>query len=230
MNVGRVWVRSSSPSRRFMRARRGATCAIPTATSSRWARRPAKPPPKPGATNRSPGFDRRARPPRRDQRQHRRPPVHPTRDLRRTLQPRPPASASAAHRAQSRGSPPRRGCRHRRVIKRAASQMAQNAGIVADPPDVSPDQERNMTDLARFEELVPLDHGLSVVVTRRANYTPQTSVVNAGVLPHPVTGERVVAFVAVGGARKLAYLRADPTIAIVVRAAGNGLQSKGALS
>jgi PPOX class probable F420-dependent enzyme len=76
----------------------------------------------------------------------------------------------------------------------------------------------NMTDLARFEELVPLDHGLSVVVTRRADHTPHTTVVNAGVLSHPVTGERSVAFVALGGARKLAHLRADPTIAVVVRA------------
>ena len=29
-----------------------------------------------------------------------------------------------------------------------------------------------MTDLARFEELVPLDHGLSVVVTLRADHSP----------------------------------------------------------
>jgi len=75
-----------------------------------------------------------------------------------------------------------------------------------------------MTDLARFEALVPLDHGLSVIVTRRADTTPHTSVVNAGVLRHPVTGERSVAFVAAGGTRKLVHLRADPTIAVVVRA------------
>lgn len=75
-----------------------------------------------------------------------------------------------------------------------------------------------MTDLAPFDALVPLDHGLSVVVTRRADLTPHTSVVNAGVLPHPVTGERAVGFVAGGGTRKLAHLRADPHIAVVVRA------------
>jgi hypothetical protein len=75
-----------------------------------------------------------------------------------------------------------------------------------------------MTDLAPFEELVPLDHGLAVVVTRRADHTPHTTVVNAGVLPHPVTGDRTVAFVAGGGTRKLTHLRADPTIAVVVRA------------
>jgi PPOX class probable F420-dependent enzyme len=81
-----------------------------------------------------------------------------------------------------------------------------------------PTPEVNMTDLAPFEQLVPLDHGLSVVVTRRADHTPHTTVVNAGVLPHPVTGSRAVAFVGAGGTRKLAHLRADPTIAVVVRA------------
>jgi PPOX class probable F420-dependent enzyme len=75
-----------------------------------------------------------------------------------------------------------------------------------------------MTDLAPFAELVPLDHGLSVVVTLRADHSPHTTVVNAGILPHPVTGARVVAFVSAGGTRKLAHLRADPTIAVVVRA------------
>ena len=63
-----------------------------------------------------------------------------------------------------------------------------------------------------------LDHGLSVVVTLRADGSPHTSVVNAGVLPHPVTGRPVVGFVAAGRARKLVNLRADPTIAVVVRA------------
>src|SRR4051812_14783512 len=75
-----------------------------------------------------------------------------------------------------------------------------------------------MTDLAQFAELVSLDHGLSVVVTLRADHSPHTSVVNAGVLPHPTTGTGVVAFVSAGGTRKLAHLRADPTIAVVVRA------------
>lgn len=76
----------------------------------------------------------------------------------------------------------------------------------------------NTTDLAPFEQLVPLDHGLSVVVTRRADHSPHTSVVNAGVLAHPMSGDPVVAFVAAGGTRKLTHLRADPTVAVVVRA------------
>ncbi len=76
----------------------------------------------------------------------------------------------------------------------------------------------DVADLAHFESLVPLDHGLCVVVTRRRDHTPQTSVVNAGVLAHPLTGERCVAFVAAGRSHKLVHLRRDPTIAVVVRA------------
>jgi PPOX class probable F420-dependent enzyme len=75
-----------------------------------------------------------------------------------------------------------------------------------------------MTDLAPFADLVALDDGLSVVVTLRADHTPHTTVVNAGVLPHPLTGTGTVGFVSAGEARKLAHLRANPTIAVVVRA------------
>ena len=73
-------------------------------------------------------------------------------------------------------------------------------------------------DLAPFAELVPLDHGLCVAVTLRSDGTPHATVVNAGVLAHPVTGAATVAFVSAGGARKLDHLRADPTVAVVARA------------
>src|SRR5436305_6087232 len=73
-------------------------------------------------------------------------------------------------------------------------------------------------DLTPFAELVPLDHGLCVVTTLRADGTAPASVVNAGVLPHPLTGASVVGLVAAGGARKLRNLRADPRCTIVVRA------------
>jgi PPOX class probable F420-dependent enzyme len=75
-----------------------------------------------------------------------------------------------------------------------------------------------MTDLAAFEALVPLDHGLCVVVTRRSDHTPHATVVNAGVVPHPVTGERVAALVVAGNARKLRHLRSDPVVSLTVRA------------
>jgi PPOX class probable F420-dependent enzyme len=75
-----------------------------------------------------------------------------------------------------------------------------------------------MTDLAAFAELVPLDHGLCVFSTLRADGALQSTVVNAGVLPHPLTGGRVVGLVAAGGTRKVRNLRADPRCTIVVRA------------
>jgi PPOX class probable F420-dependent enzyme len=75
-----------------------------------------------------------------------------------------------------------------------------------------------MIDLSTFEALVPLDHGLCTVVVRGPDQRPRTSVVNAGVLAHPVSGEPVVGFVAAGRARMLAHLRADPLISVVIRA------------
>jgi len=75
-----------------------------------------------------------------------------------------------------------------------------------------------VTDLAAFAELIPLDHGLCVVNTLRRDGGVQSSVVNAGVLDHPLRTGQVVALVAQGGALKLRHLRADPRITIVARA------------
>jgi PPOX class probable F420-dependent enzyme len=74
-----------------------------------------------------------------------------------------------------------------------------------------------MTDLSPFEGLVPLDHGLCVVVTRRPDGSPHATVVNAGVIPHPFADEVAVAFVAAGSSRKLRHLRADPFAVLTVR-------------
>ncbi len=75
-----------------------------------------------------------------------------------------------------------------------------------------------MDDLASFAGLVPLDHGLVVVSTARADGTIQSSVVNAGVLDHPVTGRPVVGFVAMVSSRRLTNLRARPRATVVIRA------------
>ncbi len=74
------------------------------------------------------------------------------------------------------------------------------------------------TDLEGFAELIPLDYGLCVVSTLRGDGGVQSSVVNAGVLEHPLRGGRVVGLVATGGSRKLHHLRADPRATIVARA------------
>jgi len=75
-----------------------------------------------------------------------------------------------------------------------------------------------MTDLADFAALVDRDQGLCVVSTLRAAGTIQSSLVNAGVLKHPVTGAQVVGFTTRDGSAKLAHLRVRPRATIVVRA------------
>jgi len=75
-----------------------------------------------------------------------------------------------------------------------------------------------VTDLDAFANLVPLDHGLVVVSTARADGTIQSSVVNAGVVDHPATGARAVAFVAAGGSHRLTNMRARPRATVVLRA------------
>ncbi len=65
-------------------------------------------------------------------------------------------------------------------------------------------------EIARHEQF------LAVVSTLRANSTIQSSLVNAGVLDHPVSGEAVLAFVTYGPI-KLRNLRAHPQIAVTFR-------------
>lgn len=84
-----------------------------------------------------------------------------------------------------------------------------------------------MTDLDEFARLVVGDHGLCVVSTTRADGTVQSSVVNAGVLTHPVTGERVVGLVARGGTRKLDNLRARPYATVLVRVGWQWVTAEG---
>jgi len=75
-----------------------------------------------------------------------------------------------------------------------------------------------VSTLDAFSRLVPLDHGLVVVSTARGDGTIQSSVVNAGVIDHPVGGQPVVAFVAAGSSRRLVNLRARPRATVVIRA------------
>jgi PPOX class probable F420-dependent enzyme len=71
-------------------------------------------------------------------------------------------------------------------------------------------------DLDDIEAVAAGDGYLAVVATTRADGSVQASVVNAGIVTHPVSDERVVAFVTYGRA-KLSHLRTRPRATIVFR-------------
>ena len=72
-------------------------------------------------------------------------------------------------------------------------------------------------DLAPVRRIVTQDSGRASVAVVRADGTPHTSLVNAGVLDHPVTGAPVAAYVTYGPV-KLRNLRARPATSILWRA------------
>jgi PPOX class probable F420-dependent enzyme len=79
-------------------------------------------------------------------------------------------------------------------------------------------KEGVMASLADFEAMVPRESGLAVLTVIGPDGRMRPSVVNVSVLDHPVTGERTVAAVIHGRARKLAHLRARPRASVVLRA------------
>jgi PPOX class probable F420-dependent enzyme len=70
---------------------------------------------------------------------------------------------------------------------------------------------KGVTTLDDFQRLVPRESGLSSVTTLRADGTIQGSVVNAGIY------DGHVAFVARGGTKKVANLKARPRTTVVIR-------------
>jgi PPOX class probable F420-dependent enzyme len=73
--------------------------------------------------------------------------------------------------------------------------------------------------MATLEEAAALardEQGLVVVSTLRADGSIQSSLVNAGVLAHPLSGEQVLGFVTYGKV-KLTNLRARPQLAATFR-------------
>lgn len=72
-------------------------------------------------------------------------------------------------------------------------------------------------DLERVRQFVAADHGLASVSVVRADGTPHTSLVNAGVVTHPLTGREVVGYVTYGPV-KLRALAARPATSILWRA------------
>ncbi|GAA4559230.1 TIGR03618 family F420-dependent PPOX class oxidoreductase [Pseudonocardia xishanensis] len=73
------------------------------------------------------------------------------------------------------------------------------------------------TDLEAVRRIVAREHGLCSVTVVRADGTPHSSLVNAGVLDHPSTGAPVVGYVTYGPV-KLRNLRDRPATSLLWRA------------
>lgn len=71
-------------------------------------------------------------------------------------------------------------------------------------------------DLEPVRRIVTEEHGLCSVTVVRADGTPHSSLVNAGVLDHPRTGAPVVAYVTYGSV-KLRNLRDRPATSVLWR-------------
>lgn len=72
-------------------------------------------------------------------------------------------------------------------------------------------------ELEQVRRFAGREHGLATVATTRADGSIQVTVVNAALLPHPVSGDEVVGLVARGEARKLRHLRERPATAVTFR-------------
>jgi pyridoxamine 5'-phosphate oxidase-like protein len=76
-------------------------------------------------------------------------------------------------------------------------------------------KEPELLELAR--ELGARESGLAVAVTGRADGSHHATVVNAGFVSHPISGDPIVAFVSRGYARKLVHLRRQPRLTVLFR-------------
>lgn len=72
------------------------------------------------------------------------------------------------------------------------------------------------------------DQGLAVVSFGRTDQSVHSSLVNAGVMAHPVTGEEVVALVVRSSAAKLRHWRRTPLATIVFRSGWSWVAVEGA--
>jgi hypothetical protein len=86
-----------------------------------------------------------------------------------------------------------------------------------------------MASIDDLRRPVTLDHGLATLSTLRGDSTIHGTVVNAGVIDHPVTRQPVAAFVGRVGTIKLRHLRANPAATLCWRAGWAWATAEGAV-
>jgi PPOX class probable F420-dependent enzyme len=74
-----------------------------------------------------------------------------------------------------------------------------------------------MLDLGLVRSMLSQEHGLAVVSTTQSDGRVLSSVVNCGVIDHPITGDRCVAFVSMGRAARVGHIRRGSEVTVLVR-------------
>lgn len=78
-----------------------------------------------------------------------------------------------------------------------------------------------MTTLDTVRSYLAEEDGLAVVSTVQADGTVLSSVVNCGIIDHPVTHEPRLAFVSLGSAARLDHIRAGSQVTVAIRRGWN---------
>ena len=78
-----------------------------------------------------------------------------------------------------------------------------------------------MPDIDDVRSFLSQETGLATVSTTQADGRVLSSIVNCGVVDHPVTGETCVALVARGAAARVAHVRRGSQVTIAVRRGWN---------
>src|SRR6056297_1099193 len=85
-----------------------------------------------------------------------------------------------------------------------------------------------MASLDTVRSFLTEEHGLAVVSTVQGDGAVLSTVVNCGVVDHPVTHEPRVAFVSVGGAARLRHVRRGSPVTAAIRRGWNWVSVTGA--
>ena len=82
---------------------------------------------------------------------------------------------------------------------------------------VSPRSYRRLVDIEEVRAYLAKENGLAIVSTTQADGRVLSSVVNCGVINHPITGVPCVAFVSAAGAARLSHVRRGSQATIAIR-------------
>ena len=84
--------------------------------------------------------------------------------------------------------------------------------------------------IEHVREFAAADRGLAFVSFAREDGTVHSTLINAGVMKHPVTGEEIVAFVVRGDTVKLRHWRRTPQATITFRAGWSWIGVEGSVT